>query len=461
MKWVGVLKDRAFAHAAQGMDLSQTDDRNESFVRNALVGGYTEMDQCWTLLRLKYPGEAKSEALKRLQSIRDGSVTTDALGELVAASEDPRRWNHAAQARLPEMLHTRIVKELNGAAPTEEQRAELDRLIAMLPIPYSGSDAAKRAEFLVDTNDAESAVAGYGRQWERDKSQPLPLYLQGLALRRAGREAEAKRAIDLAHFMPLGQVFEREQLAKDLSDRGFTAEAGRERDVLLLMDRSSAPTDAALRATASAAWTRSDFDRAAALFEQSIPGLCQLQFQLYGTANYFTVAHNRHQIKAEGFLAAGNADEAMRELRVCQSLLHVVELPVKFAAKLESLGHREDATELVQSTADVFEANLALFPDSPVLHNQLAWLLAKCHRRLDESLQHARKAVAIAPGRYDYLDTLAEALFHTGDRAGAVGAATKALAAVKESKGPAASRAEARRVGFEKDPLPAAADERE
>jgi tetratricopeptide (TPR) repeat protein len=54
------------------------------------------------------------------------------------------------------------------------------------------------------------------------------------------------------------------------------------------------------------------------------------------------------------------------------------------------------------------------------LHNNLAWLFARCHRRLDDALQHALRAVELDPDNAAYLDTLAEAHFHLGDRDAAV-----------------------------------------
>jgi Flp pilus assembly protein TadD len=47
-------------------------------------------------------------------------------------------------------------------------------------------------------------------------------------------------------------------------------------------------------------------------------------------------------------------------------------------------------------------------------------LRATTRRDLEAAVQHARKAVELAPKQAGYLDTLAEALFQKGDTAGAV-----------------------------------------
>ena len=123
----------------------------------------------------------------------------------------------------------------------------------------------------------------------------------------------------------------------------------------------------------------------------------------------------------------------MKELRIGQLLYPDIEVPIRETAKLESLGHRVDADELINTTSASIEANIAFFPDSPMLHNQLAWLLAKCHRRLDVALDHAKKAMALHPRHFEYLDTLAEVHFHRGDRAAAMDAARQALDSARET----------------------------
>ena len=55
-------------------------------------------------------------------------------------------------------------------------------------------------------------------------------------------------------------------------------------------------------------------------------------------------------------------------------------------------------------------------PDNPELHNNLAWLAARLHRRLETGLTHANEAIRLAPDQAAYLDTLAEVQFQLGQR---------------------------------------------
>jgi tetratricopeptide (TPR) repeat protein len=68
------------------------------------------------------------------------------------------------------------------------------------------------------------------------------------------------------------------------------------------------------------------------------------------------------------------------------------------------------------------------FPRSGELHNQLAWLSARCRRELDAGLDHAGQAAKLAPKNAGYLDTLAELHFQRGDQKRALEIIAQAIA---------------------------------
>ncbi|MBC7854057.1 MAG: tetratricopeptide repeat protein, partial [Pirellulaceae bacterium] len=89
------------------------------------------------------------------------------------------------------------------------------------------------------------------------------------------------------------------------------------------------------------------------------------------------------------------------------------------------------------------------FPDSAPCRNNVAWLSAVCHQRLDEALVHAQKAVELSPSTSSYLDTLAEVHFQKGDRPKAIEYAKNVLELAPGNK------LFAERLNhFENDPLP-------
>jgi tetratricopeptide (TPR) repeat protein len=60
------------------------------------------------------------------------------------------------------------------------------------------------------------------------------------------------------------------------------------------------------------------------------------------------------------------------------------------------------------------------YPRCAWAHNSAAWLSACCRRNLDAGLQHAEKAVELAPNHAGYLDTLAEVHFQRGNKGKAI-----------------------------------------
>ncbi len=82
------------------------------------------------------------------------------------------------------------------------------------------------------------------------------------------------------------------------------------------------------------------------------------------------------------------------------------------------------------AVADYDEA-LRLGPKVPVLHNNLAWLLATCpepkFRDPARAVALAKKAVALAPKEGNYWNTLGAAHYHAGDGKAAVGALEKSM----------------------------------
>ena len=450
--------EQAFRLMLQGLEISSLNRSQSTLIYAAFPHDFLA-EPAWNLLRSLFPEDSNSRRLTRLRELREGSTSTDELRELVMQQQPDNLIFFIRNAGLIQMLYQRLTDERGGAEPTTEQRMELDKLLSIMPTPLDGTDAVKRAEMLADPANANSLIAELSKQWARDQGQAAPLYLEGLALRRAGREQEAKKAIDLANLIPLGRIAERQELI-DLLERHQAPEAAAtQREWLLRINRGSIWTDQAQRVAGVAAARRGEGRAGAELFEQSLPALAQCDYFLPNLRYYFTIAAERHQFQGEALLAEGNVDEAMNELRMCQTAWPTSPMPMVVAAKLESLGHRAEVDELVNADAAAQEAGLEQFPDSPLIHNDYAWLLAKTHRRLDDALSHAEKAVAIAPGTFAYLDTLAEVHFHRGDRKKAIELMTHAADAARRSRRAESIELAAKRLKhFEQDAIPTGPD---
>jgi tetratricopeptide (TPR) repeat protein len=71
-------------------------------------------------------------------------------------------------------------------------------------------------------------------------------------------------------------------------------------------------------------------------------------------------------------------------------------------------GATHQADELFTTSVGGFARALKEFPNSPELHNQIAWEESRCRRNLDDALAHAQRAADLAPADVAILDTLAE-----------------------------------------------------
>jgi tetratricopeptide (TPR) repeat protein len=94
---------------------------------------------------------------------------------------------------------------------------------------------------------------------------------------------------------------------------------------------------------------------------------------------------------------------------------------------LEAAGQRKMADDLFDEQFQMHVQWCADWPDSALLNNNLAWLAARCGRRLDDALRHAERAVELEPNAA-HLDTLAEVHFRRGDRERAIEYSQRAVA---------------------------------
>ncbi|MFO0892315.1 MAG: tetratricopeptide repeat protein [Isosphaeraceae bacterium] len=121
----------------------------------------------------------------------------------------------------------------------------------------------------------------------------------------------------------------------------------------------------------------------------------------------------------------GKPDEAIAELR-----RHLRIDPADAQARtnigtiLQVQGRADEAI------AEAREA-LRIDPNQSMAHNNLAWAIVThpdpAKRNLIEALEHARKAVALAPGEYNWNSTLATVLYRAGKRDEALAKFRKAL----------------------------------
>jgi tetratricopeptide (TPR) repeat protein len=249
----------------------------------------------------------------------------------------------------------------------------------------------------------------------------------------AGREKEGRALMETADWALLGNAEGRYKLARELSRRGLAEAARRERKLAfhlgwseprlpLVWGRQGSWVDDALRLDTADALSPHELRQAAARCERLLLATIGEGNCLPRPASfYLSGPHQVHFLRARAFAAEGRIQEALEEVQLCLAFLPGdVEMPVCLVPELEKQGHKKEADELFGRVFRFYERLCKDYPRWAEGHNSLAWLAARCGRRLEEALEHSRRAVQLAPRNAAYLATLAEVHFRRGERAKAL-----------------------------------------
>ncbi len=443
------LKDRAFAHAAKALTVAPPKNRND-LNSNALAQLYLPQlfgqqasiaEVWWFVLRRQFEDESPAAVLVRLRNLMEGRI----------AAKDVRAWietdqaRHAASPRIEnptEKLQAKRAALAEGAI-----LAGLDELASSLLRESDSHEALLRlGDLFAAKKRWDKAASCYRQAWTKrikrdtdlERSQalvgeqahnPLPLYLAGDALVRAGQKKEGQKLIEQAHWVPFAEAEVRDTFLRTLTERGHKEAARRETELMLRMSEpNSNESAAASRRLALTAWARKDYLRAAEGLEKAIMRCFNPYISFVDNAAYVNAPAQLHQLRASASLAAGKLDEALKHMGL--ALTHspgFVELAIALVPELEGRGHKKEATDLFHRCYETCEKVCRNYPSCSWAHNSVAWLCACCRRNLDRALRHAEKAVELAPTHAGYLDTLAEVHFQRGDKEKAIALQKRAI----------------------------------
>jgi tetratricopeptide (TPR) repeat protein len=268
-----------------------------------------------------------------------------------------------------------------------------------------------------------AATAAYATAVQRDPRSALAHSLWGYSLRQLGQTERADAELRLASLLPLGDLARRRQLASGLAERGLSQPALRQFQMILRLgpqfNSDAAPQNEMLDAAQRVAALLANIDpMAAANCWDSIGVAC-----LFPMANiqepdgYCRLFQQSFKFRAIGHLEAGRDADAIKAARDSLASLPLqVQLAIDLVPEFERHDRPDLADELFVKQAAAIEAVLADFPKHAGAHNDLAWLAAKCRRRLADALVHAHRAVELVPDYTTFLDTLAEVQYQLGDR---------------------------------------------
>lgn len=421
------LQDQAFEHCAQL--LKRFKGQN---VGARLLGRVFPRDTaaaelaCWALRG----GESADElgdlaTLKRMRDLFEGKMDRKALTRLIEVN-GPTLPNARNEREIIEKWHQMLADSSRAAGMDDLVKTCLEKAAT------SGGSAAsliRLADFEAEKKQWKEAAEHYRQAWEKDKSQPVPLYLRGWALAKAGREAEGRELTDLAHWLPLGNESLRHKLGEALVKHGLTEAARAHFDLIPRLGRVETwEYNDVMRRRANEALRKHDYLRAADGYERIL--LSCLRANTFFTENlaYIFVPAVVHRHRAHGLLLAGQIEQANREAQaVLAALPGDIDLAIQTVPVLEQRGEKAYADKLYAQVGGRYQELCKAYPRSSWGHNSLAWLSVCCHRDLDAALDHARKAVELMPANPSYRDTLGEVYFQRGDKEKAIEAAKKCV----------------------------------
>jgi tetratricopeptide (TPR) repeat protein len=392
---------------------------NPLFPNHSAVAG-----TLWDYLRSSsHTGKPPAETLALIRRLLAGTATADEVTtSLDALRRSPAAGAHTTSRRRDGVL---AVAEAAGrwadAEPVLKEAAESTDPAPPMTEPDVGPWLAW-GKFLSDRGRDRDAAAVYLRGWERYPDSAVLLYRSGLALVRAGDQAEGTRRVDAAFRGLLGNEDGWTTFLDHLIGDGAPADRKRAADALgrVFWGRGS-PSIAAIR-RALAYRGAGDYAAAAAAHDRAM-----YEFAAAGNTffpdlwRYYRVPAWSRAYRAFALLDAGKPKEAAAELR---EYLKVAPEDVgevcKLVPRFDKAGAKAEADEFYRSVRDAILGVLKDHPNSALYHNEAAWLAANCRRDLDQALTHAKKAVELAPDQTGYVDTLAEVHFRRGERDEAV-----------------------------------------
>ncbi len=266
-----------------------------------------------------------------------------------------------------------------------------------------------------------AAAEAFYDLWRIDHSKLSALYLSGDALQQAGNCLdEAQRRKEQALTMALDSRA-RMGVALDLMRNGLREEALTQlRLVLRTAPFEHSEWNEAARRLGEAL-QKSDTMHAAELLEYSVLDDLRTWFYLLNERDYLRTPAGIHRLRAVAAIDARKFASADREIqRALTALPGDIDLAQWIVPQWEQVGRQVEADALFDQVFEVYARPMRRYPESGLLNNDSAWLLARCNRRLDEALRRAEKAVNLAPNNASYLDTLAEVRFRMGDRESAL-----------------------------------------
>lgn len=371
---------------------------------------YEEARGWWTFFRIRYG----SETFARVHHVMNAPQDEDPE-EFTALAEAGMDLAESFSGSNREYILTAVAGCCRRRGQLEVARRCLERT--------GGSNSALAwalADMLRDDERWGEAADAYDTAWENDRDELAALYLAGDALERAGQTDEGRRRKDQTHLLALDSRA-RLDMAQSLMRHGLEDEGIEQLRIVL----RTAPFEhwewhEAVRRLGDHTLDK-DAAEAADLFELSLLDDLRTYFFLLDYKDYLHTPSVIHRLRACAATDAGDFEVAGLEIqRALDASPGTTRVAEDLVPLLEQVGQKARADKLFEDLHSAYSEWTATHPDCGSLHNNIAWMSARCGRRLDEALQHAERATELAPSNASYLDTVAECHFRLGDREAAI-----------------------------------------
>lgn len=421
------LNELAFEHAGQFLAIRQQAQSHAQILDLFFPKKGETALVWWQLMRLKQPTQQPAATLKQVGEIVSRKARQAAAADIEQWIEDGEK----AAARLGAEERSRwIIALAEGALDSGKDDLARKLLEKHVDTAAGPSVALRLGDLLASSKEWAKAAERYNQAWEKDRKQPLPLYLRGHALVQAGKKEEGRKLIDLAHWLPLGDEMIRHGLAQALAERDHAEAAAKERNLLLRISQpGSYQSGDTLRQMALEAMSKKDYLQAALCTEKALLRVLDANINFVENAAHIYVPYQVYRCRAIGLVMAGKLDEARKHIEMCETLVPGgVDLAIHLVPELDKRGFQKEADKLFNKTWAHHEKWCADSPNSSIAHNDTAWLAARCRRNLDKALEHAKKSVELTPEHPGHLDTLAEVYFQRGEKDKALETIRKCIA---------------------------------
>jgi len=414
--WVAVIdaelrtrqRDKALTHAA--IALTTSNDPPIGLFEKLFPKNSADAQILWPIFFARYSNEKPTDTIVRLDDLFSGKFPRD---ELIRIAADIRDGKYDTPDRTRGLRAAGNALQKAGL-PDEAKKCAL----ALAEVSKDSADLSSLAAAAIVKKDWNTAAELAIRAIQKDRTRAAPRYLRGYSLVQLGREKEGHELMDIALLLPLADDSDRYEFANQLEKAGLKEAARQQQDLILRIgDFSGYEVSNLTRLLAHRASQDGDDLRAASLWERSTLPCLRENTTFVDTAAYLGVPHLIHRTRARALLKMRNFPAALAELHLCEEYLPGdINLPIDMAPELRAAGRENDLIDLVNRALQRQETILAAFPNSALIHNSAAWLLARCRLKLDIALPHAQKAVELDPTSPALLDTLAETWFQLGQK---------------------------------------------